>query len=76
VVADVVTSYGNEEYTPDTYTVVSRPASNKKYRTGVLLNSKGDAVHTCGHTSHHTSSKAAIDCMRAIAKGTKLTITN
>jgi hypothetical protein len=72
----VVTSYGNEEYTPDTYTVASRPASKKAFRTGVLLNSKGDVVHTCGHTNRHTSSKAAIDCMRAVAKRTHFIITN
>lgn len=70
------TSYGNEEYTPDTYTVTSRPASNKAFRTGVLLNSKGDVVRTCGHTRTHTISKAAVDCMRAAVKGTHLTITN
>ncbi len=56
------------------YTVASRPASNKKYRVGVLLNSKGDVFRTCGHTRTHTGSKAAVDCMRNSVKGTNLII--
>jgi hypothetical protein len=65
----------DEDYTPDNYTVVSRPASNKKYRTGVLLNSKGDLIRTCGHSRTHTSSKAAVDCMKTALKGTKIKYT-
>lgn len=67
---------GSSEDKPDTFTVVSRPASNKTYRTGVLLNSKGDVVRTCGHTRTHTNSKAAVDCMKAAVKKTHLTITD
>ena len=50
------------------YTVVSRPASNKNYRTGVLLDSDGNVFRTCGHTITHTTSKAAVDCMRNAVK--------
>lgn len=64
----------DEDYTSDVYVVVSRPASNKKYRIGVLLSSKGTVVRTCGHTHTHTSSKAATDCMRDGLKGTSFNI--
>lgn len=60
----------DENYKPDTYSVVSRPASNKKYRVGMLLNGNGDPVRTCGHTRTHTTSKAAVDCMNQGIKGT------
>lgn len=63
----------DENYTADNYSIVGRPASNKKYRIGVLLNGKGDVVRTCGHTVTHTSSKAAVDCMRTGLKGTQFT---
>lgn len=62
----------DENYTPDTYVAVSRPASNKAYRIGVLLNGKGNPVRTCGHTRTHTSSKAAVDCLKAGLAGTEL----
>lgn len=64
----------DEDYTPDTYVVVSRPASNKAYRIGVLINSKGGVVRTCGHTHTHTTSKAAVECMKNGLKGTNFSI--
>lgn len=59
----------DEDYTADTYSVVSRPASNKKYRVGIMLNSKGNVVRTCGHSRTHTDSKAAVVCMKNSLKG-------
>lgn len=60
----------------DGFRIVARPASNKAYRVGVLLNNREEVVRTCGHTRTHTSSKAATDCLRNALKGTHLIIEN
>jgi hypothetical protein len=62
----MTTKYGNEDYTPATYEVTTRPASKGKF-LGVVADTKTKVIlHGCRHG--HDTKRQATDCIRELMR--------